>query len=457
MKKTKEQQRRRSPGILSSPLSRRTVLRGAGAAIALPLLDAMWPTMARAQENPLVRPRFLSFYVPNGMHMASWTPATNGSDYTLTPILEPLAPFRNKTLVLSGLHNRPGRPDGPGDHAAGTGSFLTATHCNKSETILGNGQSIDQRIAEDIGQTYRFPSLVLGAEGGGNAGGCDSGYSCAYSRNISWVNETTPAARETIPQSVFDRLFGVQGSQLDPETRRKEARYRRGILDFVLEDVRQLERKLGPQDRRKLDEHLTGIRELERQIQLTQMQQCDPGARPERPDDFRQTITQMIDLMVMACRCELTPVISFMLGNAGSYRPFPFLGIPDGHHQLSHHQGNPERHRKLEQIGRWEVEQFAYLLNGLASIQEAGGTGLDNAILYFSSEISDGQSHSHWNMPVLVAGGAGGQLEGGRHITYPGGREDGPSVADLFLSIAGLCGVPLERFGDDSRGPLSFG
>lgn len=449
----------RPPSLLGRPLHRRAFLRGAGVAMALPLLDAMLPSFARAQGGPIApRSRFFAFYVPCGIHMPAWDPAAEGPDFPLPTILQPLAPYRSHLQVIGGLNNHPARPDGPGDHAAGTGSFLTAAHCFKTEGAnISNGISLDQTIANRIGQTHRFPSLVLGAEGGGNAGGCDSGYSCAYSRNISWIDQTTPAAKETSPRAVFNRLFGTTADGLPPELVARKRHYRESVLDYVLDDARRLHGKLGPTDQRKLDEYMTGIRELERQIDLAEQLACDPGLEPGRVDNFAGTITQMIDLAVTAIRCDLTPVISFMLGNGGSNRPFPWLGIAEGHHQLSHHQGNPDNHAKLEAINIWEMQQMAHLCARLAEIEEPGGTALDSTVIFFSSEIEDGNSHSHFDMPILLAGGAGGRLQGNRHIRYPGGNNNGPSVANLFITLARLCGVDdLEAFGDDSTGPLDL-
>jgi len=448
---------KRAPGLLHKPLDRRTFLRGTGVAMGLPLLDAMWPSMSLAQPAPQPSSRFMAFYIPNGIHMAGWWPSTEGADFEITPILEPVAPFRDRLLVLGGINNRPARPDGPGDHAAGTGSFLTAAHCFKTDGAnIRNGQSIDQLIAQQVGQTHRFTSITLGAEGGGNVGGCDSGYSCAYSRNISWVDENTPAAKETNSRRAFDRMFGSQDAAASAEVMRKKRLYRRSILDFVLDDATRLQAKMGPTDRQKLDEYLTGVRELERQIDLTEAQMCAPGDRPARPDEFRDTIAQMLDLTAMAFECDLTPVASFMLGNGGSNRAFPFLGIAEGHHQISHHQGAAENLEKLQIIDIWEMEQLARFLGRLDAIQEGDKTALDNSVVFFSSEIEDGNSHSHFDMPILVAGGAGGQLQGGRYLRFPGGRENGPSVANLFVTLGQLCGADVASFGDDSTGALDL-
>lgn len=433
-------------------LSRRTFLRGAGATMALPLLDAMRPATAWSQEQQGPPVRFLAYYVPNGIHMQGWTPATPGRDYDLPIILRPLAAHQEDLLVLTGLRNNPARPDGPGDHAAGTGSFLTATHVFKTEGAnIRNNISIDQVIANAIGDATRFKSLEFGAEGGASVGNCDSGYSCAYSRNISWSGEQTPVYKEVNPRAAFDRLF--QGA--DPaETAQARARrrvYRLSVLDFVLEDARLLQAKLGRTDRGKLDEYMTGIRDLERRIQGEEDEpSCDPGARPERHDDLPEQLKQMADIMTMALQCDATRVITFMLGNAGSNRAHRHLEIREGHHEISHHQNLADNHAKLQLIDIWEMQELAYLLDRLKSVREGEGSLLDNTVLFWSSEISDGNRHNHDNLPVLLAGRAGGQLDTGRHVVY----DNTPPIANLFIRIAGLMGVPLDSFGDDGTGPL---
>ena len=434
---------------MSYRLDRRHFLRGAGATVALPFL----PSIARAQPAPTKR--FVAFYVPCGIHMRAWTPMGRGTRWESTPILAPVEPFREQLNILTGIRNLPARPDGPGDHAAGTGSFLTAAHCFKTEGAnISNGISIDQAIANAVGQDHRFPSLVLGSEGGGNAGGCDSGYSCAYSRNISWISESQPAAKETNPRTVFNRLFGGQDAGLTEAQIARRKLYRKSILDFVRDDAQRLKPKLGRTDTRKLDEYLTSVRELERQIDLADAERCDSGPAPGRPDDLRGHVRQMLDLMVLAMQCDLTPVVTYMLGNGGSNRPFPWLGISDGHHQLSHHQDNPTNFEQLQTIDIWELEQLAYLLGRMRDTSDRGGTTLlDNTLLFFSSEIEDGNSHAHRNLPILLAGGASGQLPGGRHVWL---RDEQPPIADLFITCAQLMGVTLNAFGDDSTGALSL-
>lgn len=442
-------------------LSRRTILRGLGTALALPMLEAMVPGTARAQA---MRPqRFVAFYVPCGIRMNRWTPAATGAGYTLSSILQPLgayngaASIKDDVLVLSGLSNRPARPDGPGDHASGTGAFITCAHPFKtSGADIRNGISFDQVLANAWRTQTRFASLELGQDGGGGSGDCDSGYSCAYARNIAWASATQPLAKETNPQAVFDRLF----SGIDPNTTAaaiaKRKRYRQSVLDSVKEDSVALQGKLGATDKRKLDEYLTGVRELEVRVASEQPSSCAPGARPGAWTDIRDKADQFLDLITFAFQCDLTRSITYMQQNAGSGYTYRFLSvngtaISDGHHTLSHHGGDAAKNDALEVINRWEVEQFAKLARKLKAVTEPDGTTLlDNAALFFSSEIEDGDSHSHLNMPVLVAGKAGNQLRTGQHLAFP----NQPSVANLFVTLAQAMGVNQTSFGD-STGTLS--
>jgi hypothetical protein len=432
-------------------LSRRTFLRGAGALVALPVLDAMLPAFARAQSAGTLR-RLLCWYVPNGIHMPAWTPAATGAGYALTPILEPLAAVRDEVLVLSNLANRAGQDSVAGDHARGTGSFLTCIRVRRTEGAdIANGISIDQAVAQEIGSATTLPSLQLGTEGGGSTGNCDSGYSCAYARNISWAGPSTPLAKETNPQSAFDRLFQGADAQLSAEERERRRLLRLSVLDAVRDDATRLRLDLGPSDRAKLDEYLTGVRELELRLQSGSDGVCD-GTAPGDPDDFAGRVRAMIDVMVLAFRCDVTRVISFMMGNGGSNQTYPSLGAFDGHHQISHHQNDPGNHALLQAIDTWEVQQLAYLLEQLHAVQEPGGSLLDSAIVFFSSEISDGDRHNHTDMPVLVAGRGGGAITPGRHVRY---ASEG-KVADLFLSFLAAFGIPASTFGMDGTQPLDL-
>lgn len=417
--------------------------------VALPMLEAMAPSVARAQAA--APKRMLAYYVPCGIVMNAWTPAATGASWALTPILTPLAPVKDDVLVLSGLANRPARPDGPGDHASGTGAFLTASHPFKTEGAnIRNGISVDQVAANAIGAATLFPSLQLGSDGGGSTGDCDSGYSCAYARNISWASATTPLAKDTNPSVVFDRLFQGRDPAATAEQQRKRKLYKQSVLDFVLDDATRLKAKLGKTDKSKLDEYLTGVRALETRLQMDDQGNACTATRPDSSTDYRARVTAMTDLMVLAFQCDLTRVITFMLGNAGNNRSYDFIGVPEQHHDLSHHQGDPEKLTKLQAIDTWELEQVASLVQKLKDVREGEGTLLDSSVVFFSSEIEDGNSHSHFNLPVLLAGRGGGRIQPGRHVRYGG---DVP-IANLFISMLDIVGAPVATFGDDGTGPL---
>lgn len=438
-------------------LSRRTLLRGLGTALALPSLEAMLPGVARAQT--VIPRRFVAFYVPCGIRMNRWTPAATGANYALSSILQPLGAWnglpsiQDDTLVLSGLANRPARPDGPGDHASGTGAFLTVAHPFKTNGAnIRNGISFDQVLANAWRGLSRYASLELGIDGGAASGDCDSGYSCAYARNIAWASPTQPLAKETNPQAVFDRLFaGVDPNQTAAAVAKRK-KYKQSVLDAVKEDATSLQGRLGATDKRKVDEYLSGVRELEVRIAAEQPSVCAPGTRPGAWVDLRDKAGQMIDLIAFALQCDLTRSVTYMQQNAGSGYVYRFLNvngaaITDGHHTLSHHGGSAAKNDALEAIGRWEVEQFARLARKLKGIREADGSSvLDHSALFFSSEIEDGDSHSHFNMPVLVAGKAGGALRTGQHLAFTGQ----PSVANLFLTLAQSMGVNETSFGDST-------
>lgn len=430
-------------------LSRRTFLRAAGVSIGLPMLEAMQPRSAFGQSA--APRRLLFFYVPCGIHMAEWTPDREGAGYDLKRILAPLASLQDDVSVLTGLENRNARPDGAGDHASGTGAFLTCAHPFKTSGAgIRNGISVDQVAANALGAETRFASLQYGSDGGGSTGDCDSGYSCAYARNISWASETQPLPKETSPSAAFDRLFGGVDPRATAELQARRRRYEQSILDFVREDARRLQAKLGRTDRRKMDEYLTSIRELEVRLQMQDGAPVCVADRPENGGDIRDRVRKMMDVMVTALRCDATRFVTFMLGNAGHNRSFPFLGFTEQHHDLSHHQGDPAKHEKLTQIGTWEVEQLAWLLTEMKSISEGEGNMLDNSLVFFSSEISDGNRHNHDDLPVLLAGKGGGAVRPGRHVRLP----DRTPIANLFLSMLQVAGVDAAGFGD-STGSLS--
>lgn len=433
-------------------LTRRSFLGGAGVMLGLPVLEAMLPKRAQA-GGAMTAKRLLCWYVPCGIHMQAWTPSAAGPGFELTPILQPLSAHKSEILVISGLDNAPAESDGPGDHASGTSGFLTSTHVLKSESEITNGTSVDQIYADHIAGQTVIPSLQLGTEGGGNSGGCDSGYSCAYSRNISWVGNT-PLSKLTSPSTAFDLLF----AGFDPGATAQELATRKAnrlsVLDYTKADAQALSSRLGTSDRIKLQEYLDSVRDLELKVQADDAAPaCEVGPNPGEPEDITAYIRTMCDVMVKAFECDRTRVISFMMANAGSNRAYGFLGYPNGHHQYSHHNDDPVNLAALQAIDTWEVEQLAYLLDRMTSIVEPDGTTLlDNSIVYFSSEIEDGNSHSHFNLPVLLAGRGGGMIETGRHIVH-----DDVPMSNLFLGVLQGLGVPVDSFGDDSNGPLALG
>jgi hypothetical protein len=410
----------------------------------------------RALAAPSPPPtRFVGYFVPNGIRMQKFTPATEGPGFDLPPTLEPLLPLQDRLLVLSGLSNLPGVPEGAGDHAAGTGAFLTAAFPKKTEgEDLSVGVSVDQRIAQGIGAATRFPSLELGLEGGSSTGGCDFGYSCAYIRNVSWTSPSTPAPKMVNPQVVFDRLFAGQDPSLTEAEIALRRKHRLSVLDHVLAEAESLSPKLAKADRLKLGQFMDAVRDLELQIEaLSSAPVCEPPGYPAPGLDIPSHAKVMHELLVLALRCDLTRVLTFMLANGFSDRHYAFLGVSGGHHQLSHHGEKPEDVAQLETIDRWEVELLASLAAGLDAVDEGEGTLLDHTLLYWSSELSDGNTHGHEGMPVLLLGKAGGKVSPGRHVVYDPPRP----VADLytaFLEVFEVAGPEGELFGDDATGPL---
>ncbi len=432
--------------------SRRVMLGGTGALISLPLFESLIGDAAYADDS--YPARLICFYVPNGMHMAAWTPDQTGSSYDLSPILQPLAPVKDQILVVSGLSNTPARPDGPGDHAGGTSGFLTAAHANKSETVIRLGISMDQVIANEIGDATRIPSMQIGIDGGGNTGNCDSGYACAYSRNISWASETQPLSKTTSAQVVFNQIFEGTDPNASVEEQARRRLYRTSVLDYVHEQTQALESRLGSADRAKLDQFNTGIFELEQRLAKVGPV-CGATEEPSDTNDIIEKVRIMNDLMVLALQCDTTRVITFMMGNAGSNRSYPFLGASGGHHEYSHHQGNASNHTALQSIDTWEVEQLAYLLQRMDEVTEGSGTLLQHSQVFFSSEIEDGDAHRHRNLPIILAGSCHDAYNTGRHIDYePNKSQNGPPIANLFLSMMAAMGVNRSSFGDNSTGLL---
>lgn len=417
----------------------KALLAGGAVTVGLPFLESLAPRRTHAQDKPATR--ILFFYVPNGIQAADFRPKSVGDAYAITPILKPLESLRADFSVLSGLENAPGRPDGPGDHASGTSSFITCAHANKSETDLKLGVSADQIAASKIGKQTRLPSLELGIDGGSSAGGCDSGYGCAYTRNISWSGPSTPMPKMTNPQLVFDRLFaGYEPGATAAELQKRKA-YKKSVLDLVRGDAQSLSLKLGSSDRKKLDEYLTGVRELEMQIGAgMEAASCQPGMRPADKLPYPAHVKMMCDLMVLAMQCDVTRIFTFMLGNGLSGRTYPDLGITRGHHEISHHGMNPENLAQLTKIATWEMEQLAYLLGKMKSTEDGVGSNvLYNSAVFLSSDISDGDRHNHDEMPIILAGHGGGALKPGRHIAYDKAKKT--KVANLLVTMLGTLGV----------------
>jgi hypothetical protein len=434
-------------------------LRGLGASLALPVLDAMADRSVCAGSlrggKPPLRMAFL--YIPNGVHMADWTPRVEGAGFELPAILEPLKIVKEDLLVISGLTLNPARAlgDGGGDHARAMASFLTGRHPRKTGGAdLCAGISVDQMAAQKVGHLTRFPSLEIGCEGGQNGGECDHGYSCAYQSNLAWRSESAPLAKQINPRLVFDRLFGVPNTNNGAEASARSDRRQKSVLDFVAEDARRLTRIVGTSDRRKLDEYLSSVREVEQRISRAP-RVADPGGtvcpRPLGiPADFEEHLRVMSDLLVFAFQTDLTRIATFVFGNDGSNRSYPAIGIADGHHDLSHHGGDNRKQAMIRTINRFHVAQLAYFLSKLKSTPDGDGSLLDHAMIVYGSGISDGNSHSHNDLPILLAGKANGVIKSGRHIRVPAETP----LTNLYVSMLHRLGAPAASFGD-STGELT--
>jgi hypothetical protein len=432
-------------------ISRRTLLKGLGVSMALPWLEAMAPAAPSAGKPPR---RMAFVYVPNGVNVEAWRPATEGSNFALPYTLEPLAPVRDELLVLSGLTCDKARPngDGPGDHARAMSAFLTGCQARKTNGAnIRAGVSVDQIAAQRLASTTRFPSLEIGAEGGRQAGNCDSGYSCAYSSNISWRGESTPNPKEVSPRAVFDRLFASAVRSDSERNRSRRDVYNQSILDFIAEDAQTLMNRLGAGDQRRLDEYLNAIREIERRVNHTDAAELSAAAGTARPTglprDYREHLRLLADLLVLAFQTDLTRVATFVFANEGSNRNYRLIDIGDGHHDLSHHGRNAEKLDKLRRINRFHMEQFAYMLTKMKSIREAdGSTLLDNSMILYGSGNGDGNRHNHDDLPILLAGKAGGSLRSGRHLQYA----HNTPLANLFVEMLDRMNTPVASFGDST-------
>jgi hypothetical protein len=445
--------------ITGKRLPRRTFLQGVGTVIALPMLDAMVPAFARPAGLDLKAPIRMAFvYVPNGIVMKDWTPKTTGKDYEFTRILKPLEAFREDLMVLSNLDSHTGNAlgDGPGDHARAGASFLTGVHCRKTAGAdIRGGVSVDQIAAAKLAGATRFASLELGCEDSRTVGDCDSGYSCAYTNSLSWRTPQTPMPPEVNPRAAFERLFGTEDLSLDPQTRARRAKYRKSILDMVSQDTRSLVKTLGPADRRKMDEYLFSVREIERRIESAEKdpRQVTPAIDrppPGIPFEFPEYVKLMCDVQVLAFQSDLTRVVTLVLGREGSNRVYPEIGISDPHHPLTHHRNNPEWIEKVTRINSLHTELFAYLLGKLKATADGDGTLLDHSMIVYGSGLADGNKHTHEALPVVLAGRGGGSLKPGKHLTYSAGTP----ITNLYLSLLDRMDVHPETVGD-STGKLN--
>ncbi len=441
--------------------TRRTFLRGVGAALALPAfpslvppgraLAAAGPGLATTATGAPLRTAFLSF--PNGSIPKAWWPEQLGSEFEFSPTLKSLSPLKDSLQVVKGLDqvSAEAGPDGGGDHARGNGTFLTGVRRNKSATDIRAGVSIDQVISQRIGHLTRFPSLQLASDPVRQNSNCDSGYSCAYQYNISWQSETTPMATETNPRQVFERLFGSGRPGERGDNLRRRRAEQRSILDFVREDARKMQSRLQLSDAKKLDQYLTGVRELEKRIERAESfgdprdpQLDTPVGIPQSHEEY---VSLMYELSLLALQTDSTRVLTLMLGHDGDNRSYDFIGISEGHHDLTHHQDQEDRIQKVAQIDAWNVQQFAKFLSRMQETEDIDGHSLlHNSMVLFGSGNADGNRHTHRDLPIILAGNGGQKLSAGRFVDH-----SGTPLTNLFLTMASTLGIhDLPRFGDST-------
>src|SRR5580700_1990718 len=444
--------------ITKKALARRTFLRGLGTTIALPMLDSMIPAMAATKDlrKPPIRLGFI--YVPNGIIQKDWLPKTEGAGFEFLPTMKPLEPFRARLLVLSNLAQVNGRAlgDGGGEHARAGATWLTGVHPKKTQGVdIRAGVSADQLAAKEMAKSTQFASLEIGIEEPFLAGSCDAGYSCAYTNTISWRSPTTPNPVEISPRAVFERLFG-DGGTTDPAVRHQRMRQDRTILDYVRADLARMESGLGARDKSKLDEYFESIRDIERRIHKAEEQSATMKMpvmeRPVGiPGTFEEHAKLMSDLLVIAWQTDMTRVITFMMARESSNRSYREIGVPDGHHSVTHHQNDPVKIAKTQKIDELHVKSFAYLLKRLDETKDGDGTLLDHSMLLYGSGIRDGNIHDHQDLPLVLAGGKSAGIKGGRHIRY---KPETP-MNNLLLTLLDKSGVPADTLGD-STGKLDL-
>ena len=432
-------------------LDRRTLLKGVGAAIALPWLDAMRPAMAAKLANQARRVAVV--YVPNGIVMKDWKPADVGAEFAFTRILKPLEPFRQDITVLSGLANNAANKARGGGHAKASGSFLSGTPPKYTAgPDVHAGVTFDQLAAKHWSAETRVASLQIGCEDSRMVGNCDTGSSCAYTNSLSWKDPDTPLPVEVNPRSVFERLFGTVDPSLPADVRARRAMYRKSILDQTAENTQRLTADLGPADRHKMDEYLTGIREVEVRIASSEKDPITPPSEKPSgiPFDYAEYVKLMFNLQVIAFQSDLTRVSTMMLGREGSVRTYPEIGVPDPHHPLTHHRGHPDFIEKVTKINCFHAELFAWFVERLKSTPDGDGSLLDHSAILYGGALSDGNAHSNVDLPLVLAGHAGG-IRGGRHIASAANTP----VANLFVHLLNSVGLETERFAD-STGQLDL-
>jgi hypothetical protein len=437
--------------ITKKALPRRTFIRGMGATLALPLLDAMVPAMSAVSK---AAPRFAAIYCGNGANMNDWTPATDGAGFAFSPILKPLEPFRDRTLIFTGLDNFPATDQGDsgGQHPRAAPAFMSCVHPKQTEGAdVQAGTTIDQLIAQQICRDSRLSSLELAVDRNDVVGACDHGYACAYMNSMSWKTPTMPLPSETNPRHVFERLFGNGDTA---EERVARSREDRSILDGVAQEISNLRRTLGTRDGVKLSEYLDGIRDVEQRIAKSESSNSDFAvpARPVGvPQTFREYAELMFDLQVLAFKADITRVSSFLMARENVDRSYAEIGLPEAHHSMSHHGNNPEKMAVFSKLNTYHVDALAYFLKKLQATPDGDGTLLDHSIVLYGSGMSDGNTHNNYSVPVVVVGGRDQQMKGNRHLKYP----KGTPLANLSLSLMDKFGVNLDRFGD-STGELDL-
>lgn len=439
--------------ITRNTLDRRTLLQGVGVTLGLPMLDAMTPALAERGTKAPAPVRLAFVYVPNGIIMDAFTPKTEGADFEVTRVLKPFESLKSEIFVLSGLRDQNGEPgpDGAGDHARAGASYLTGVRPKKTAGAdIHGGISADQVAAQFLGQRTRLASLELGCDDSRVVGNCDSGYSCAYSNSISWRTPTTPMPPEVNPRLVFERLFGTADPNLRPEERARRLSRRQSILDVVSSDTKKLVSNLGPADRRKVDEYLTAVREMERRIEMAEKEAAPVLPEMEKPAGvpvlFGDYVKLMYDLQVLAFQTDSTRISTLMIGREGSNRVYPEIGVPESHHPITHHRNQAEWVEKVTKINVYHATLFAYFLNKLKNTPDGSGSLLDSAMIVYGSGLSDGNRHAHSDLPVVVAGRGAGAIKPGRHLRY----ESGTPMTNLYLTLLDRAGVRPESIGDST-------